>query len=237
MNLARIDVGVRLVSAVQPLGELAIREIPDEEWQDAWKSHFDLLKIGRRLVIKPTWLDYQASEREVVIELDPGLAFGTGYHPTTYTCLEAIDKLMFEGAKVLDLGTGSGILSIAAAHLGARSVVAMDIDSQAVRAARQNFRRTRVSRRVTLVQGSLPHASVGAHQFDIALANISARAVCDRAPFIVSGLRDTGVLVASGMMRDQAPQVVDALTRLGWSPVEEWCREDWVTLAFQTSSR
>ncbi len=97
-RLARIDVGVRLVSAVQPLGELAIREIPDEEWQDAWKSHFDLLKIGRRLVIKPTWLDYQASEGEVVIELDPGLAFGTGYHPTTHTCLEAVDKLMFEGA-------------------------------------------------------------------------------------------------------------------------------------------
>ncbi len=223
-RLARIDVGVRLVSALEPLGELAIREIPDQEWQDAWKSHFDLLKIGGRLVIKPTWLVYQASPHEVVIELDPGLAFGTGYHPTTYTCLEAIDKLIFEGAKVLDLGTGSGILSIAAAHLGASGVVAMDIDSQAVRAARQNFRRTKVSRRVTLVQGSLPHAAVATGEFDIALANISARAVADRAPFIVASLRDTGVLVASGMMRDQSPQVLDALARLGWTPVEEWPR-------------
>ena len=141
-RLARIDVGVRLVSAVGPLGELVIRQVNDEDWQNAWKSHFTLLKIGPRLVIKPSWIDYQPTGQEVVVEIDPGMAFGTGYHPTTHTCLEAIDQLVVDGASVLDLGTGSGILSIAAIRLGAGNAVAMDIDSQAVRAARQNFRRT-----------------------------------------------------------------------------------------------
>ena len=232
-RLARIDVGVKLVSAIEPLGQLQIREVVEEDWQNSWKSHFDLLKVGQRLVIKPSWIDYQPSANELVVEIDPGMAFGTGYHPTTYTCLEAIDQLVHSGSSVLDLGTGSGILAIAAVRLGAEKVVAMDIDSQAVKAARQNFRRTRTSRRVTLIQGSLPHATVPAGQFDLAVANISARAICGRAPFIVSALRPAGVLVASGMMRDQSPQVVDSLTELGCSVSQEWSRDEWVTLAFQ----
>ncbi len=232
-RLARIDVGLRLVSAVHPLGEPAIRELPQEEWQDAWKSHFSLVKIGRRLVVRPTWTDYRPEPGEVVIDIDPGLAFGTGYHPTTYTCLEALETLVTEGAAVLDLGTGSGILSIAAIRLGAGRAVALDIDSQAVRAARQNFRRTGAHRQVTLVQGSLPHAAVGPGQFDLAVANISARAICERAQFLVSAVRDTGVLVASGMMRDQSPEVLDTLAELGCTCVGEWSRDEWVTLAFR----
>ena len=235
-RLAHIDVGIKLVSAVEPLGQLQIREVVDEDWQNSWKSHFDLLKVGHRLVIKPTWIDYEASAGEVVIEIDPGMAFGTGYHPTTYTCLEAIEELTAFQSSVLDLGTGSGILAIAAVRLGAEHVVAMDIDSQAIKAARQNLRRTRTSKQVTLVQGSLPHATAPAGKFDMAVANISARAICDRAPFIVPALRPGGVLVASGMMRDQSPQVIDSLTELGCSLSQEWSKEEWVTLAFQLPS-
>lgn len=238
-RLARIDVGVRLVSALSEMGELVIREVKEEDWQNAWKSHFNLLRIAERLVIKPTWIDYEPeaedSSKEVIIEIDPGLAFGTGYHPTTYTCLEALEQHVFDGASVLDLGTGSGILSIAAVRLGASRVVAVDTDPQAIKAARQNFRRTRTSKTVTLIQGSLPHATVGQKQFDLAVANISARAVCDRAQFIVSSLRDTGILVASGMMKDQSQQVYDTLSEMGCSVVQEWCREDWVTVAFRSA--
>ncbi len=235
-RLARIDVGLRLVSAVHPLGEPAIRELQEEEWQNAWKSHFHLTKIGRRVVIRPTWTDYQPEPGEVVVDIDPGLAFGTGYHPTTHTCLEAMETLVADGSTLLDLGTGSGILSIAAIRLGAGSAVALDIDSQAVRAARQNFRRTRTSGQVTLIQGSLPHPKVGARQFDLAVANISARAVCERAQFIVAATRHTGTVIASGMMRDQSPQVVDALVGLGCTCVGEWARDEWVTLAFRPPS-
>ena len=236
-RLARIDVGVRLVSSIQPLGDLNVRRLADEDWQNAWKSHFTLLKIGRRLVIKPTWIEYPSGAEEVVIEIDPGMAFGTGYHPTTHSCLEAMEQLVNAGASVLDLGTGSGILSIAAVRLGAASVVALDIDSQAVRAARQNLKRTRTSRQVTLALGTLPHPAAGPAQFDLAVANISARAICDRAQSIVGTIRSDGILVASGMMKDQAQQVVDTLQELGCSLVEEWPRDDWVTLAFQPGSR
>lgn len=241
-RLARIDVGVKLVSSLSQLGELVIKEVSDEDWQDAWKSHFSLLRVGDRLVVKPTWIDYQpepegenpeTKKKEVIIEIDPGLAFGTGYHPTTYTCLEAIEQHVFDGASVLDLGTGSGILAIASIRLGAGRVVAVDTDPQAIKAARQNFRRTKTSKLVTLIQGSLPHAAVGPKQFDLAVANISARAVCDRAQFIVSSLRDGGVLVASGMMKDQAQQVLDTLAEMGCSVMQQWSRDEWVTIAFR----
>ena len=235
-RLARIEVGVKLVSLLEPLGDLIIEEVPEQDWQDSWKSHFHLFKIGRRMVIKPSWIDYQMGPEEVVIEIDPGMAFGTGYHPTTYTCLEALEHWVEPEASVLDLGTGSGILTIAALGLGAASVVALDIDSQAVRAARQNFRRTGNTRRVTLGQGTLPHGAAGPGQFDLAVANISARAICDRAPFICAALSAQGVLIASGMISGQEKELVDILQELGYSSIQEWTREEWVTLAFRKDS-
>lgn len=236
-RLARIDVGVRLISAIEPLGGLIIKEVPEEGWQEAWKSHFHLLKIGKRVVIKPSWIDYQPEPEQIVIEIDPGMAFGTGYHPTTYTCLEALEQLVEADASVLDLGTGSGILAIAAIRLGAKSVIAMDIDEQAIRAARQNLRRTRTLRQAKLVQGSLPHPMAPSGQFDLAVANISGRAIRDRAPFLVSTLRAQGILVASGMLNTQAQEVSETLSGLGCTLVQEWPREEWVTLAFRVESR
>ncbi len=235
-RLARIDVGVRLISAIEPLGELNIKEVPEAGWQEVWKSHFHLLKIGKRVVIKPSWIDYEPEPEQIVIEIDPGMAFGTGYHPTTYTCLEALEQLVEAGASVLDLGTGSGILAIAAIQLGAKSVVAMDIDEQAIRAARQNLRRTRTLRQAKLVQGSLPNPMAPSGQFDLAIANISGRAICDRAPFLVSTLRAHGTLVASGMLNTQAKEVSQTLASLGCTLVQEWPREEWVTLAFRVES-
>ena len=236
-RFARIEVGIKLVSLLEPLGDLIVNEVKEEDWQNSWKSHFHLLKIGSRLVIKPSWIEYQEQAGDVVIEIDPGMAFGTGYHPTTYTCLQALEEWVRPGASVLDVGVGSGILSIAALRLGAGSVTGLDIDSQAVRAARQNFRRVGVTRQVTLAQGSVPHAAAKAGQFDLAAANISARAVCERAQFICPTLRPEGALIASGMVRGQEGQVVETLEGLGWSAVQEWAREDWVTLAFQADSR
>jgi ribosomal protein L11 methyltransferase len=236
-RLAHIEVGVNLARILQPLGELKIVPLDqDEDWQNAWKSHFHLLKLGEHLVIKPSWIDYQPESEDVVIELDPGLAFGTGYHPTTYTCLEALEHLIRPGMSLLDLGTGSGILTIAAVKLGAVQVLALDIDSIAVRAARQNMRRLGIHSRVTLAQGTLPHPQAGAGSYDLVLANISARAIRERAAHILPVLKPEGALIASGIISDQQPETVEALVKTGFTSIEEWPKEDWVSLVCRASA-
>ena len=238
-RLARIEIGVRLVSAVEPLGELAIRDLDDtEDWQNSWKQHYDALPVGQRLIIKPSWveLDHEAANGRLIIELDPGIAFGTGYHPTTYTCLEALEQLVAPGMTLLDLGTGSGILTIAALRLGAASAVALDIDGQAIAAARQNFRRLRLQDRVTLAKGSIPHAAAPSAAFDLAVANISARGVADRAPFILPALCPNGMLIASGLLATQRPEVDAAALALGFTPELEWPRDEWLTLGYRAPS-
>ena len=233
-RLARIEVGLKLVGILQPLEDLSITPLPEEEdWQNQWRTHFDLLRVGRHLVIKPSWIDYAGPAEDVVIELDPGMAFGTGYHPTTYTCLEAMEDLLQPGMNVLDLGTGSGILAIAAVKLGAARVLALDIDPQAVRAARQNFRRTGIQRRVALTQGSLPHPLAGQGQFDLVVANISARTVRERAPFILPTLAADGVFIASGLLKDQRQEVHATLVENGCSLSQEWPQDEWITLVYR----
>ena len=235
-RLARIDVGIRLIRAIEPLGELEIRDLDNEEdWQNSWKEHYDALAVGDRLIIKPTWVDLKPEVvgNRVTVELDPGIAFGTGYHPSTYTCMEALEELVTPGAAVLDLGTGSGILTITALKLGAGTAVALDIDSQAVTAARQNFRRLRLQDRITLTKGSVPHPSAPSNSMDLAVANISARGVADRAPFILEALRPGGMMIASGLLATQRPEVDDAAMAVGFTPELEWPREEWLTIGYR----
>jgi ribosomal protein L11 methyltransferase len=235
-RFARIEVGVKLVAAVGQLGELIARDLDDDEdWQNSWKQHYGALPVGERLIIKPSWVELspEESEERTVVELDPGVAFGTGYHPTTYTCMEALEELVAPGIRVLDLGTGSGILTITALMLGAGSVVALDIDGQAVTASRQNFRRLRLQDRITLAKGSVPHPAAADNTVDLAVANISARAVADRSPFILHALRPGGMLVASGLLATQRPEVDDAVLELGFIPELEWPRDEWLTLGYR----
>ena len=233
-RLARIDVGVRLVAAVADIDPLEIRDLPeDEDWQNSWKSHFKILHIGQHLVIKPTWLELDPRPDDIVIELDPGIAFGTGYHPTTDTCLQALEQNVTPGMTVLDLGTGSGILTIAAIKLGAERVTALDIDSLAVTAARRNFRRCGISKQVSLAKGSVPNPTAGPGQFDLAVANISARGVADRCPFILTALKPGGIFIASGLLETQKEEVASTAEPLGFTLVSEWPQEEWVTLLYR----
>ncbi len=233
-RLARIDVGVRLVAAVADIDPLEIRDLPeDEDWQNSWKSHFKILHIGQHLVIKPTWLELDPGPDDIVIELDPGIAFGTGYHPTTDTCLQALEQNITPGMTVLDLGTGSGILTIAAIKLGAERVTALDIDSLAVTAARRNFRRCGISKQVSLAKGSVPNPTAGPGQFDLAVANISARGVADRCPFILTALKPGGIFIASGLLETQKEEVASTAEPLGFTLVSEWPQEEWVTLLYR----
>lgn len=235
-RMARIDVGVRLVGSIEPIGDLIVRELPeDEDWMNSWKSHFKILRIGQHLVIKPTWLELESDTgpEDIVIELDPGIAFGTGYHPTTATCLEAMEQHITPNMTVLDLGSGSGILTIAAIKLGAEQVIALDIDGQAVSAARRNFRRLGINKQVKLGQGSVPHPTARPESIDLAVANISARGVVDRCPFISTALKPGAWFIASGLLRTQKQEVAVALEPLGFSLINEWPQEDWVTLLYK----
>ena len=230
-RLAHIEVGIRLASSVAELGELEIRPLGiDEDWQDSWKQHFTLLRVGENLVIKPSWIEYESQDRDVVIDLDPGLAFGTGYHPTTYSCLEALEELVTPGAVVLDVGTGSGILTIAAVKLGATHVTAVDIDGHAVRAANKNFKRTGIADRVESASGSIPGSVTKGRTYDVAVANISARGIRLVSPAIPALLAPDGVFVASGIIVEQHDEAVSAIRDADLAIDEMRQREDWLTI-------
>ncbi len=239
-RLARIEVGVNLVRTLQPMSELEVKELKEADWENAWKAHFSLLKIGTNLVIKPSWISYEAGRDEVVIELDPGMAFGTGYHPTTRMCLEALEGLVRPGMKVLDLGTGSGILAIAAARLGAEQVLALDVDPTAVKAARKNFTlcglMSRASparaqpQRVRLARGTLPHRLALEGYFDLATANITARVIQEKAPHLWQALKPGGLLIASGIIQKQQSEVEETLARVGFTHLKTHNMEDWEAL-------
>jgi len=224
-----IDVGVRLVSLLQPMGPLQERVLEDKEWETAWKAHFTLLKIGKKLVVKPTWQDHETVPGEIIVELDPGMAFGTGHHPTTRMCLEQLEEHITTGVRVLDLGTGSGILSIAAAKLGAEGVTAVDVDPVALKAARTNFQRNGVDAKVRTVQGSLPHPQVPAAGFGLAVSNITAKAIISNAHHLAEALVVDGVLVVSGILREHQDKVEEALVK-DFYVVDRLYDGDWVAL-------
>jgi ribosomal protein L11 methyltransferase len=184
------------------------RRLREQDWRDSWKRYFRPRRIGERLLVKPSWATYEVAAGDMVIEIDPGMAFGTGQHPTTAMCLRALEeRLKLDGA-VLDLGTGSGILAIAAARLGAQRVLALDTDPQAVKAARQNAAANGVEIVVEVREGTLP-GDAGEERFGLAVANISGLTIERLAPALAGSLRDGGTLIVSGFLED----TVDALSR------------------------
>ena len=226
----RIDLGVRLVSHLSPGSRLRERVIDQDEWQDAWKKHFDVLKIGRRIVVVPTWRSYEPRGQDVIVRLDPGMAFGTGHHPTTRMCLEQAERLVKPGMKVLDAGCGSGILSIAAARLGALAVVGVEIDSVAAGVARVNAEENRVENVVHVYEGTLPRPEVSSGSFDVAMANISARVVSELAEHLVAAVKPAGSIVVSGILEKDRDLVAARLSDCGAQMEAVFADGDWVTL-------
>ena len=228
---AGIDAGVRLIAHVGPVGEVTESTIEESDWRTAHTRHLGSLVIGKRLFVVPTWERCEVPEGREVIRLEPGLAFGTGHHPTTAMCLKLIEDVLCPGSSVLDLGCGSGILSIAAAKLGAASVLGLDVDAQAVSAARANMHRNGVGHVASAVEGTLPDGAAG-RGFDLVVANISSTVVIDLAQHMTSAVRTGGSLLASGMVVDKRPQVTEALEAAGLSVDGVTRVGDW--LAFRT---
>ena len=226
----RIDLGVRLVAHVSPVSPLQETVVEEEDWQHAWKEHFHVLRVGKRMVVSPTWREHKAKKSDIVVTLDPGMAFGTGHHPTTRMCLELLEKMVKPVMSVLDVGCGSGILSIAAAKLRARSVLGLEIDSVALGVAKQNVRENGVGHNIRIVQGSLPHPDVGPLSYDLAVANISAKVITEIAGELVRAVRPGGNVIASGILLDNSDAVAKALNSAGGLLNQTIADGDWVTL-------
>jgi len=204
------------------------RWLSEEDWAHAWKDFFPVLRVSARLVVCPTWRSYTPREGEAVIRLDPGMAFGTGQHPTTLMCLGALEELLRPGMDILDLGTGSGILALAAARLGAASALALDIDPQAAAVARENVRLNGLETVVQVGEGDLGEALRAA--FDLAMANISAAVIVEMASALAEVLRPGGVLIVAGFSAESAERVSSALARSGLMVDRALADGDWRAL-------
>lgn len=208
-------------------GELSVRWVEEEDWAHAWKRFFRPLRVGRHFVVRPTWEEWLPEPGDRVIAIDPGMAFGTGAHPTTQLCLELIEEGVTVQQSVLDVGTGSGILAIAAATLGAVPIVAVDIDPVAVTAARENLRVNPSGREIAL---AVADASAVRGEYEWVFANLIAEILRRDAELLASRVAPGGVLLAAGIVAERAAEVREALECAGLHVEAERRREEWVAL-------
>lgn len=201
-------------------------EIDEEDWAESWKAFFWPEKIGQRIVVKPTWRSYVAEEKDIVLEIDPGMAFGTGTHPTTALCIRAIETWMQPGDAVLDVGTGSGILLMTAGVLGAGRLVGVDNDGVAIEVAGQNLSLNGFGPdRRELFVGNLADAVTG--PFDLVVANILAEVVVQLIPDIRRVLRPGGRVILSGIIEEKLPMVREALASHDFTAKENRVDRGW----------
>lgn len=211
------------------LNKVTISEVHEEEWATAWKKYYHPVKISQRFTIVPTWEDYEpVSTDELIIELDPGMAFGTGTHPTTVMSLQALEATVQKGDTVIDVGTGSGVLSIGAALLEASHVRAYDLDEVAVKSARENIELNNVNEVVTVGQNNLLNGVEG--QADIIVANILAEIIVRFVDDAYKLVKNGGTFITSGIIMNKKEEVKEALTKAGFLIEEVMVMEDWVAI-------
>jgi ribosomal protein L11 methyltransferase len=207
---------------LSPGGPVNGRPVEEADWANEWRKYFHPVEIGKRLVVMPSWEEYSGDPARVIVEIDPGQAFGTGGHATTRLCLEALDELIRPGMVVADIGTGSGILAIAAARLGASLVYATDIDLLPRTVSRENVERNGLAEVVHVLE--IDAFDEQARDCDLVVANIVAAVIEEIAPTIPARLKPGGLLVASGIVDELLPGVLEALVGAGLELIE--IRED-----------
>lgn len=205
--------------------DISFSEASDIDWNEYWKRFFHSFEIGERLVIVPEWENYENNDNRSVLKINPGAAFGTGTHATTSLCLELLSQYTFENSTVLDIGSGSGILSIAGVLLGAKSSVGVDIDEAAVKVANANAVMNNVSDKTEYIHGDLAEKVSG--KFDIVCANIVADVIIRLLSNISNFMHKDSVLIASGIIDSRAEDVKKAFSEFGFSIVDELTKDNW----------
>ena len=208
--------------------DIGTANVHDEDWSEVWKKFYKPFRAGNHLVVKPTWELYDAQPGDKVIEIDPGMAFGSGTHETTGMCMELLEDALHGGERVIDVGTGSGILAIGAALLGAKEVTAIDIDPMAVKVARENIEHNGLQDKVTALEGNLlDHLDVTC---ELCVANIIADVICMFAAPLNDHIVPGGLFICSGIIKEREQDVVDALTAADYTILDIRRKGEWVAM-------
>lgn len=218
-----IDFGLDIGS-----GEICCREVAEEDWANGWKKHFHAVRVGQRLVVKPSWEVFAAEEQDLIIELDPGMAFGTGTHATTTLCMETMEARLKPGMSVIDVGTGSGILAITAAKLGASPVLAVDLDPVAVKVAAENVAINGLTERILVRHGDLLQ-NVD-EPADLVVANIIAKIIIAMVADVPRIMKPQGIFIGSGIIDERLAEVVEAVGKAGLHIEEVIQRDGWAAI-------
>ena len=233
-TLDAIRSGLRSLGMIRPVGELKIETRREEDWANTWKEHYHPVKVGHRTVVRPPWQEYEPAGDEIVVMLDPGMAFGNGTHQTTRLALQGLEKHIEPGMTVFDAGTGSGILAIAASLLGASRVDGVDIDPVSVRTARENVERNELPTEVDLKVGSVgPGEPFTGNQYDLVLANIIARILIELNEGIFAFVKPGGILVLSGIIEDRLQETIDTYAVYPLDLIDRGQEADWYSLVYR----
>ncbi|MDO4287710.1 MAG: 50S ribosomal protein L11 methyltransferase [Eubacterium sp.] len=196
--------------------ELSITEVEEDDWANSWKKYYKPTKVGKRIVIKPTWEEYEAKEDEIIVNMDPGMAFGTGTHETTKLCVTRLEEYVKPGDLVLDIGCGTGILAMIAAELGCRKVIGVDLDPVAVKVARENIAMNGLDDKIEIREGNLVEVIAEDEKAEIIVANILAEAIIELADMVIPFLKQGGTFITSGIINDRLEAVLEKLNAVGF---------------------
>lgn len=227
----QIERALGFYNMMLPMPKPEWKVVADEDWAEAWKKHYQPVRLGKRILVRPLWVEVEAKDDDIMIALDPGMAFGTGTHPTTQLCLEALERQVTASIDVLDLGCGSGILSIAAAKLGAGKVIGVDIDQLAVDATIENAKVNGVADKIQAFRGGLESVITSARRYDLVVVNILARIIiemCDQ--HLGDTVRPGGKAIFSGIIAEQTEAVEAALRKTGLEPTGRFQQADWMVI-------
>lgn len=224
-----IDVSVKLISQLGSIGKIQTKDIKNEDWDEIWKKHFPLLRIGKYSVIVPNWIEYESTEEEIVVRLEPGMAFGTGHHPTTKGCIEFLEDIVRKGDRIIDIGCGSAVLLILGCKYGAFDSVGIDIDQFAVQGAKSNVSMNDLDGQISIYESSVEDFKIQ-DSFDICVVNVSAEVVVDNFNSVENLLNQDGYFIASGFMKNKLNFIRDKIKLSRFKIVKEKDLEGWITL-------